>query len=159
MRINLLLPEVIGKNAFNFAKIITRNLKNYSKFQWCLIKSITWQVSWSILRDDFIALKQSLDYLFVVNSKCTHPDSFDWLCRPHITQYRCGYWRYCDKKAEKLLRMQLLQSTLIVPSTVLRLVVATAVLCYIRPTYSWSGGIWMCMYMFASQSFGLCKMI
>ena len=81
------------------------------------------------------------------HTNATHPDSSDWLRRSHITQYRCGYCKsqyrsgYYEvtlmllwQKAEKLLHMQQHQSTLIVPSRVLRLAVVTAVLRNMRPT-------------------------
>ena len=78
--------------------------------------------------------------------KYTHPDSSDRLRRSHITQCCCGYcklqyrWGYYKgtlmllwQKAERLLCMQWLQSILIVPAMVLWFVVATVVLCHMRP--------------------------
>ena len=93
----------------------------------------------------------------------THPNSSDRLCRSHIMQYSCAYcksyycWGYYEgtltllwQKAEKLMRMQKLQSILIVPSTVLLLAVATLVL-HIWDPRSRSGGIWMCRYGFVKR--------
>ena len=75
-------------------------------------------------------------------NSCTHPDSNDWLRRSHKTQQVGVPLRilcsYCDSSYHAW-------SSCRVPSKVLKLAVATAVLRYNRPDLrSRSGGIWMC---------------